>query len=367
MVRPVSGHGFALAYNPMIVAIDQRTWTDVNRDDIAQENEMGPSSVQNLGLRPNVNPDPEISRPYQLVTDVGVQHQLTAGLAISVSYNRRDFHKITWRQNLALDIPRDYTLINIPDPRDGSQTLPVYNLAPGKLGLIDELDATSSENKTWYQGVDVTVNMRWRNATLYGGTSTGRTLSAICQVEDPNSLRFCDNSQYHVPFQTLFKLAGTFPLPRGFRLSANFQSLPGAERTVNYSVVRSILPTLTQTSVNVRLNTPGSLYYPTVNQLDITASKSFRFGGVDVRPELALFNAFNANQVLTAQQHLRPVAEQRDHDLESTSGAPGLDSEVSNCGLDAPPGTLEKGPRTQSPIATRCRPRGPFCGLPAGC
>jgi hypothetical protein len=240
------------------------------------------------------------------VTDVGVQHQLAAGLAISVSYNRRDFYKSTWRQNLALDIPRDYTLINIPDPRDSSQTLPVYNLAPGKLGLINELDATSSENKTWYQGVDVTVNMRWRNATLYGGTSTGRTLSAVCQVEDPNSLRFCDYSKYHIPFQTLFKVAGTFPLPRGFRLSANFQSVPGVERGVNYSVVRSILPTLTQTSVNVRLNTPGSLYYQTVNQLDITASKSFRFRGVDVRPELALFNAFNANPVLTANNIYGP-------------------------------------------------------------
>src|SRR5204862_4233166 len=114
------------------------------------------------------------------------------------------------------------------------------------------------------------------------------------------SLRFCDNSQYHIPFQTLFKLAGTFPLPRGFRVSANFQSLPGAERAVNYSVVRSILPTLTQTSVNVRLNTPGSLYYPTVNQLDLTLSRSFRTRGVDVRPELALFNLFNANQGLTA-------------------------------------------------------------------
>ena len=44
---------------------------------------------------------------------------------------------------------------------------------------------------------------------------------------------------------------------------------PGASE-INYAVVRSILPTLTQTSVNVRLNEPGSAYNDRVNQLDLT-------------------------------------------------------------------------------------------------
>ena len=59
-----------------------------------------------------------------------------------------------------------------------------------------------------------------------------------------------------------------------------------------------MLPTLTQTSVNVRLNEPGSEYNDRVNQLDVTLSKTFRSRGVDVRPELALFNMFNASPVM---------------------------------------------------------------------
>ena len=39
---------------------------------------------------------------------------------------------------------------------------------------------------------------------------------------------------------------------------------------------------------------PGSR----VNQIDITLSKSFLRGGFDVRPELAIFNATNANPVI---------------------------------------------------------------------
>ena len=133
---------------------------------------------------------------------------------------------------------------------------------------------------------------------MFGGTSTGRTVAVACQVEDPNNLRFCDQTRYNIPFLTQFKLAGTYALPYAIRLGANFQSQPGTERIINYAVVRSILPTLTQTSVNVRLNEPGSEYNDRVNQLDVTLSRSFRNRGVDVRPELSIFNMLNANPVI---------------------------------------------------------------------
>ncbi|MEP7308943.1 MAG: carboxypeptidase regulatory-like domain-containing protein [Acidobacteriota bacterium] len=292
------GTGFAMTYSPSLAAVDQRTWTDTNRDDIAQESEIGPTSNLNFGLRRNQNPAPDISRPYQLVGDIGIQHELFPGFGLAVSYDRRNFYNTIWTTNLALNLPVDYTLVSVADPRGNGQTLPVYNLAPGKLGLINELDSNSSTNTTWYQGVDVTINYRWSSGTLLGGTSTGRTLSRTCEQEDPNNWRFCDQSQYDVPLLTQFKLAGTYNLPYGVRLGANFQSQPGTERIINYSVVRAILPTLTQTSVNVRVNEPGSTYNDRVNQLDVTLSKSFRSRGVDVRPELSLFNMTNANPVL---------------------------------------------------------------------
>jgi hypothetical protein len=292
------GTGFAMTYSPSLVAVDQRTWTDINRDDIAQENEIGPTSNVNFGLRRNQNPDPNISRPYQLVGDIGIQHELFPGFGLVVSYDRRNFYNTIWTTNLALNLPVDYTLVSIADPRSNGQTLPVYNLAASKLGQINEFDANSTTNTSWYQGVDVTINYRWRSGTLLGGTSTGRTLARTCDQEDPNNWRFCDQSQYDVPFLTQFKLAGTYSLPFGVRVGANFQSQPGTERIINYSVVRSILPTLTQTSVNVRLNEPGSTYNDRVNQLDVTLSKSFRNRGIDVKPELSIFNLTNANPVL---------------------------------------------------------------------
>jgi len=293
------GTGFAATYNPIVISTDTRTWTDSNRNDIAEENELGPTSNVNFGTRQNQNPAPGIKRPYQWVYDIAFQHELLKGLGVSVSYNRRDFHNILWTQNLAAPFSA-YTLASVPNPMVAGETIPIYNLAPTALGQVNLLDDTSLTNRMWYQGVDVTVNMRWRGATLNGGTSTGRTLTITCDVQDPNNLLFCDQTTYDVPFRTLLRLSGTFALPLGVRASAVFQSIPGSQRQLTYLVTRAILPALTQPSVTARLNQPNTLFLDTVNQLDINLSKSIRSGGVEFHPEVGIFNALNAAPV-TAQ------------------------------------------------------------------
>jgi hypothetical protein len=48
----------------------------------------------------------------------------------------------------------------------------------------------------------------------------------------------------------------------------------------------------------VRLNEPGTEFNDRVNQLDLSVTRAFRSGRFVFRPELALFNALNANPVL---------------------------------------------------------------------
>lgn len=292
------GPGFASTYNPEVFSTDTRTWNDLNRDDIAQENELGATSNLTFGVRRNQNPDPDIKRPYQRLYDVGVQRELRPGFAVSVSYNQRSFYNIPWTDNLAF-VASDYALLTVPDPRGNGQTLPVYNISRAKFGQVNELDTHSEQNTRVYKGVDVSLAIRLpRGGTISGGTSTGRTLFQTCQVEDLNNLRFCDQTQYDVPLRTSFKLVGSYQLRYGVRVSGNFQSVPGTERSINYQVTRTILPALVPASVNVRLNEPGSEYNDRVNQLDFSLARSFRGHGVELRPELSLFNMLNANPVL---------------------------------------------------------------------
>jgi hypothetical protein len=299
----------ALRYNPLVFSADTRTWRDLNGDDIAQENEMGPSTNTAFGIRRNVNPDPDLARPYNVLYNLGVQRQLWAGASATVTYNRRSFKRQFITDNLATTAD-DYTLITIPDPRTNGQTIPVYNLNRTKLGLIDELDTNNDSNKKIYNGVDVSFMSRFGSGgTVTAGTSTGRIISNNCQVDDPNgqfvtplivnSLRFCDQSQYDVPFLTTFKVVGNYPMPYGIRLAGVYQSIPGAERPLIYAVGRTQIPTLTQATVNVRLDQPGERYYARVNQLDLSIGREFAFGRTHLTPKLNLYNILNVNPVLT--------------------------------------------------------------------
>jgi hypothetical protein len=287
-------------YNPMFFSTDTRTWTDPNHDDIAQENELGPTTNVNFGKVSSRRMDPDLKRGYQALWNLGLQHEVTRGFGVGVTFTQRRFYNLNLLQNLA--IPQgQYALYTIADPRGNGQTLPVYSINPAVFGLVNELDTNSTQNSQVFRGVDVSFN--WRlpaGGSLTGGTSTGRSTSVTCEVDNPNSLRFCDQSQYAIPFRTNFKLSGTYPLPfLGIRLSGTFRGTPGSERSILYQVTRTQLPQLTQASVNVQLNDPGSVFNDRVNQLDFTVARSFKGHGLDVRPELALFNMLNANPVLT--------------------------------------------------------------------
>ena len=232
-----------------------------------------------------------------------------------------------------------YTPFEIPDPRANGQTMTVYAIDPAALASINELDTNSISYKRSFNGFDVTL---WRRLGRWGGgcggmssgrstpapicmtrppastltrrlpsggfvsggMSTGRTISTECDVTSPNQSRFCDERGFEVPFRTTFKMSGNYPLPYGFRVSGVLQSIAGDASVYTYVVTAAYFASVTganlgQPSVNMRLTEPGSRYLDRVNQLDLTFAKSFGVGRVRVSPEVSLFNAYNANPVLS--------------------------------------------------------------------
>jgi hypothetical protein len=307
---------FPSTYNPMVQTSASLSWTDLNKDDIAQ-GELGcvyqtPGCEINFaqlsstfGARRNKNPDPNLDRPYQMVYNAGVTQELRPGVGVAVNYFRREFHAITYTNSLSVPFSA-YTPFQIPDPRNNGDSMTVYNVSTAALGApTNELDTTSANNKTTYNGFDVGINARFGNgAMLTGGTSTGRTVQIACDVTDPNNTRYCDQSKLSIPLLTTAKLSGSYPLMYGVRVSAVFQSTPGDALATTYLVTAANFRTITgitmgQASVNLRLNKPGEEYLPRVNQLDMTISKSFKVGSARVSPEFSLFNMLNANPVLS--------------------------------------------------------------------
>jgi hypothetical protein len=309
--------GFAARYNPLAEGSDIVTWNDLNRNDIAEDNELGRPNNANLGVRRNRNPDPDMKRPYQLLYNVGVTHQLASRLSVSANYFRRDYKNMMNTVNLAVPLSA-YTLVNIPDPRGNGETLPIYNLQPAYLGLVNELDTTSANNWRHYNGIDFTVNARGDNGlSVAGGLSLGRSISNLCDVADPNQLRFCDQSQYEVPLRKTVKFTWAYPLPYDIRFSGVFQTADGFAtgtppapllgnqnpdnhlRLDTYQVTRAVVPTLTQANVSVFLDEPGTTVMPRVTQLDLAFSKVVSIGRVRLTPQVDVFNTLNSNAELT--------------------------------------------------------------------
>jgi len=77
-------------------------------------------------------------------------------------------------------------------------------------------------------------------------------------------------------------------------------SVPGSEFIESYTVTRTQLPQLLSvSSVAVRLNEPGSLYYPRQNHFDLNIAGTVKASHVNIKPQIDFFNLFNSNAVIT--------------------------------------------------------------------
>ena len=296
-------------FNPMGGGSDTRSWRDLNGDDIAQENELGPSSNRSFGQPAGVDtPDPDMKRPYQVLYNVALQQEVRRGLSVTLGYYRRDYYNDLWTDNLATT-HGDYSIIPIPDPRGNGQTIPVYSISPAKFGVVDDFVTNSSENSRTYNGIDLSFVARLPNgAQVQGGVNGGKVHDVECQVDNPNDLLNCDRDY---PFQTSFKMSGTLPLPYGFLVSGLFSSLPGLQTArdagnvgedfvATYSIGRAIAPGLTQPTETVRLSRAGEYFLERSNQLDFAIARNFVVGGLRLRPQLDIFNLLNSNPVISA-------------------------------------------------------------------
>jgi hypothetical protein len=318
-MRAFSTVGFANVYNPMAFQTDRRTWTDLNRDDIAQDGEIGPANTPfNISGVSNRTYDPDIKRPYQWEYSVGVQRQVMTGVSVSANWVRRDFRRLFWTDNV-LTTHDDYTVVQVRNPANASEMIPIYNLNRSKLGLVQQVDKNSERNRRYYNGFDVGFTARLGDANIFGGTSVGHQIFVNCEVDDPNSLRFCDHRDLDIPLLPQFKLAGSYPLPLQFQISGTWQGYPGVPAgtarqdvlystalnrvedpslNINYIVDRTIVPTLTQASVTVPLIPPGSSYLDRWNQVDVRLARKFTVRGVQGQGQVDIFNLLNANSVL---------------------------------------------------------------------
>ena len=343
---------FADQFNPLVLTNAILSWTDLNRDDIAQ-GELGcvyltagceinfAQLPQNFGVRALVAPNPDIKRVYNIESTVGIQHELLPGTQLNAGWFRRAFHNLP-RQTNTLQTFSDYTPVTVASPIDGS-AVTVYNVSRAALTRVNNIVFTDDSQREWYNGYELSFNARLPHAaTLFGGMTSERMLWTLCNEEsNPNNLIYCDARNSGIPFRTQLKLSGSYPLPYGIQVSGSFQSIPGyllgcstatcavpsptslpnvttppglstvwlISPTTRYpsdckgpcTPGGLVIPNMTAANLFVPLVAPGTEFAERVNQLDVSLAKWFQIGTTRLQGQFDMFNALNRSAVLSVR------------------------------------------------------------------
>ena len=343
----------------MFAPSETRTWVDTNKDDIAQDSELGasPNGVNFGKLLSTPKLDPNFKRETNRQYAIGVQHQLRSRMTVGMTYYHRTSGNYAALRNRAIDSVADYAPFRIVNPYDAANPITAYRLtrAPAANDFY-QTNADSDKVQNIYSGLEFGTTMRLpRNGNLFGGWTVERNTDVRCDMNigannlglggaivgsnitngtynDPNSLRFCDQRGV-LPFRSDFKLAGSMPLYKGFDVSWVWNSSPNVERYTNWDVTRALryptdcshcpndstgakalvlsgVTTLAQQpSIRIPFIAPGSRYQDRLSQLDLGIKRNFKFReSMRMQLQLDVFNVTNSNTVLVQGQNMTTLS-----------------------------------------------------------
>ena len=237
-------------------------------------------------------------------------------MSVTGAWHRRDTYHVERQVNLLANTS-DYATFQTPSPLNNGEMITIYNLNRAKQGLVDMLDTTAtgrSKARINYNGLELSFTARLpKGGSMFGGWSADRNIIVACEglpavptgssTWDPNTFRYCDQSQYDIQFRHDFKFAGAYTVPLGIQIGAAMQSYAGQPLMVNWSVQANLFPGGRTQSVTVNLIPPGSKYLDRWTELDLSFRRPFYIGRYRIDGALDMFNSLNSNVVLQENQN----------------------------------------------------------------
>ena len=342
-------NGLATDANPVysIVQSASRTWNDANGNYVVDCDLLNPVpngecvgalNPANFGALNQAIFDKDLTsgfgnRGYNWEFSGSVQHEVVPRVSVDVGYFRRIYGNFRVTDNV-LTTASDYTLFNFLAPSNprlsgggGYAVEGAVDVNPDKFGQVRNLNTLSDtygrQIEHW-NGFDFNARARLTGGLqLSGGVSTGKTITDNCEViakvpelllsgqllGGANGGAWLPASACHQegPFLTQVKGVAVYMVPKiGALISGTFQSVPGPIIAANFNAPTTLVASSlgrplsgNAPNINVNLVEPGSLYGERLNQLDLRFGKILRFAGRRATASVDLYNALNADAVLT--------------------------------------------------------------------
>jgi hypothetical protein len=327
-----------------------RSWNDSNKNyipDCVLENPLANGECGNLNNTAFGTPaftnsfDSNLMggwgvRPSDWGIVASIQQQVAPRTSVEFNYSRRWLNNFTVTDNLAT-ATGDYRPFSILAPTDsrlagasGETLSGLFNVTQTAAVLApNNFNTLASNFGNQYQhfnGFLMNVQSRVKSGlTLSGGFNTGKTISDNCEIRaaipeltvagivsaagpgvNPS------NPWCHIDtgWITRATALGSYIVPKiDVLVSSTFRSDQGAQLAANWTIPAATAAAgglvggfANGASPTVNLVQPGTLYGDRVNELDFKIAKIVRFGGTRLNAGIEIYNALNANAVLTYSQ-----------------------------------------------------------------
>lgn len=299
-----------------------RSWSDLDGNGSVlgpggriQYEEVGKSPNKNFASLADSAALDVDKRPGSWEFNGQVQHEVVKGTSVSLGYFRRNNFNLWYEDNAAQ--PHDgydaFSVTGPVDPRLGSysgQTLPLYSLKPDVYGNSSRVLTTSSLNARHYDGVEGTVNGRFKDGFFGASFTRERQFESFCEggtfggVYNKNFTLFCDAPR---AWLTQFKAHVAYPVPVvGVMASGVLQGFPGPDILANVNVTsaqagRTLLESDGSGAIqNLNVRPRETAFLPYQRKVDLRFTRRFKVGNYRLAPAVDIFNVFNANTTTTA-------------------------------------------------------------------
>ena len=316
--------------NPVTAASIRFPWKDVNGDRVVQASELDQSTILTFGgnydpdrpaaLESSGTIDPHIKDDRTREAIVGVERELSRGLALGASYIWRKYDQFSWSDTVGFS-SADYRQIAYTPPASscpaGASCPTVTYFEP----VIDEPAAYVQTNlpDRWrdYNGVELTLtkrySSRWQANASYAYNSAVDHWGSAEAYEDPSNLATANGYQYapqsggsgidniFTNAKWLVKLSGMYLVPlANISVAGTFDARQGYPFP---TVVRTPNRAHRAGRVDVRLDPLGSVRLPNLNVANLRVERPFTFrGSTRFIPSLDIFNLTNANTILSRRR-----------------------------------------------------------------
>ncbi len=282
---------------------DYRSWNDANGDEIAQLEELGPSTRPFGGRVNRINPD--IRRPYSEEFNLGFERELAPNVSVGATYYRRDNRRLISGINVAVP-PEFYAPVTV---QTAAGPITAYNQDPATLGLADRVITDINGLQNDYNGVELVFNKRMDNRwQLLGSLTIGKTQGVYDSglnddFNNPNLNINRDGAKIDKDSTYIGKIIGTYIFPGEFTASTNLRYTTGQPVLENI-----IVQGLNQGTETILQNPRGNTRLDNVTLWDVRVSKVFRFatsGSVEVA--LDVFNLLNQSAKTVINENVGPT------------------------------------------------------------